>query len=474
VRLEILRREDEPELSALDTLRLDIFSQLLQEQMGPKMVDLTATGVSYGISASAGGLAFSFGGFAPMLPRLVGKVLEEFNSFNANASITEPSRFERVVNLFRQSLTTYNDMPISYAVEARSLLLSRGEYSRNETLAVLGSADLASSARSVGELLLSRPLQLTALAMGNFAEEDARWVVDEMSRGIEIPDWIKPSTGKGKVEEVMPVISPKDPVELRLRNPRLGDPNDVAIVTIMYGVSTVESRVALGLIGMLLHPLAYEELRTVRQLGYVVSAEASRISNVQYISASVQGTKLRADDQEAAIELLFNDLMPKRLANLSDEELASIRDAFREELLQPPESFGEEVAHFRGPVLMGGRCFSLYSACHEYLNSSAVTRDLLVSTWRDLVNPWEEGTRKKIVTKLFAGEVPARPTEDEATAAWKRQGVPDAAVPMLLRELKAAQVLDTVDSQARARLAKRDGHFPTDLNCELADRPKKA
>ena len=41
------------------------------------------------------------------------------------------------------------------------------------------------------------------------------------------------------------------------------------------GVSTVKSRVLLGLLGQLLSSVAFTELRTKRQLGYIVSAAAA-------------------------------------------------------------------------------------------------------------------------------------------------------------------------------------------------------
>jgi secreted Zn-dependent insulinase-like peptidase len=301
--------------------------------------------------------------------------------------------------------------------------------------------------------------------MGNLNEEENRAVVDAVARGIELPDWVNTTTGRGEVQKVMPVVDPKQPVELRMLNPRPGDTNDVAIVSIISGVATVESRVAFGLLGQILQPLAYEELRTQRQLGYVVSAGASSISNVQYISAVVQGHALGADDQEAAIELLYNELMPKRLANLSDEEFASIRHATEQTLLQPPVAPQDELGHFWGPVAKGGRCFSLQSAVLDYLNSSAVTKDMLVKTWAELVTPWKKGTRKKFVTKFYAGKVPERQTDEEVEAAMKAQGVPGDALPMIMRERAASKVLADSSAAEREKLAKSGGFFPVDLHC---------
>ena len=133
--LRPLRAKGEPELSALDAMRLTLYERLLGEEMQPKLVDLTLTGVAYETSVSSDGLIFSFGGFAPTLPRLVDTVLGELNRFNANSSLTLPSRFGRVVQEVREELTTWDKMPVEYAVEDKNLLLTFGYISRAEQLA---------------------------------------------------------------------------------------------------------------------------------------------------------------------------------------------------------------------------------------------------------------------------------------------------------------------------------------------------
>jgi hypothetical protein len=269
---------------------------------------------------------------------------------------------------------------------------------------------------------------------------------------------------EGKVEWVTPILNLSSPVEVRRLNPRPGDPNDAVSVSILAGVTTIESRVILGLLGQILRTVAYDELRTVRQLGYVVSGGASGVSNVQLVSAVVQGKAMRADDVEAAIELVLTKLMPKHLAELEESKLENYKDSFRQDLLQPPISASQEFPHFWGPVSNGGRCFQLHDEVATYLNTSDITRDTLVQAWAKLAMP-ESGVRRKVTVKYFANEVPARPTDDEAKAAWTKQGVPESVVPLLLRERSAADVVGAVDSSVRRTFVERDGYFSQVLNC---------
>ncbi|CAK0814173.1 unnamed protein product [Prorocentrum cordatum] len=460
----------EPEMSAVDMMRLQLYSRLLKEEMGPKLVDLKATGVSGGISVGSGGVSLSFDGFAPLLPRLADEVLKEFNAFNANSSITDPKRYERVVQDLREDLSTYDGMPVSYANGDLSMLLTKGGHSHKEALKALDQMTLESVASAAEELMLSRKLQLTSLAMGNLPQSQAAELVQQAAAGVQSKERRSKLTASSdaKVELITPVVNPGQPIELRAKNPRDGDPNDVAVVALLDEVKTVKSRVLLGLVGKILGTVAYNELRTVRQLGYVVQGGASSFSNVMAVKVMVQGIVLDADQAEAAIQAVITDFMPRRLAELKQEELDSMKSALLNELITPPVGASEEAGHFWGPVQQGGRCFELQDEMFAFLNTTgAVTKQALQETWTALAMP-PEGIRKKVVAKYFAKTVPPLPQASEAAAMWTKQGVPEAHQAMLQAELAKTLVVDRADSQTREQVLKTGGYFPTDLKCSRA------
>jgi len=197
-----------------------------------------------------------------------------------------------------------------------------------------------------------------------------------------------------------------------------------------------------------------------------VSASSTATSNVHFISAAVQGTVLKADDVEVAVESVFTKLMPQRLQELSEKEFSSFVDSLRQELLEPPMAPSEEVAHFWSPVQQGGRCFQLRGAMLRYLNSSSLTRQRLVDVWAGLVTP-KDGVRRKVTVKYFAGEVPPRPSLEDAKKSWKSEGLFSNATDLLLREREKTLILDHVDSKVRADVAKEGGYFPQDIICSL-------
>jgi len=474
VALQPYRAAGEGAMSVLDKARLLLYSKLLSKELTPKLADLTATGASFKVVASSDGLSFSFNSFESILPQLIEEVLAVFNKFNLDRSLAKASRFNHSVEELRDELSAHSDMPFKYAVHDRALLLTQGAHSFEEVLAVLDQVSVESMATSLAELVLSRPLELSALAIGNMDQHKAREAANNISAGILLPEWVvtmelKPNTF---VERVTPVTRPSKPVEVRARNPRKGDPNDVALVTIIDDVATIESRATYGILGKMLKAQVYNELRTQQQLGYVVSAGAVVLENVHYVAAIVQGTVLGADDLEAAIEAEFLGSFPKYLEALTEQEFQLHRSAFLAELLQPASAAKDEMAHFWPAVAAGGHCFELLDELIHFANSSQLSQELLQSTWRRLMSP-ASGLRRKVTVKYFAHKVPARPSAANLTAALAKRSVPPAYLKMLAMEREQTLVFDNADSAARNKIvehsAEGNGYFPSDVICQVRE-----
>lgn len=475
--LRPLRKQGAPETSARDFVRLSLHTSMLGEEVVPKMVDLSQTGVSYSIDASVGGLSFTFSGFAPLMQTLVNKVVDEFNEFNTKKTMPESwhARFGRTKKQFQEDLETYSDMPVSYAIADRNLLLTRGAHSRRELLDVVGNVSMESAITAATDILLSHPLKLTSLTMGNIQADQAKKMVSSVVSNLKKP---KAAPGadqtEGEVELVAPVVRVARPVEVRKKNPRKGDDNDVVVVSLMAGVSTIEHRVIYGLLGQILAPVAYNELRTNRQLGYVVHAGSAQLSNVQYFSCVVQGHVLDADSMEGAVEAVLTNYMPKKLEELTDEDFDSYKSSFRQDLQTPPIAFTDEVSNFWGPISKGGRCFDLRDAMLSFLNTSSVTKSALIKAWNELAMP-TDGVRRKLTIKYFADEVPARKDADATMKIWEEQGIAEDHASLFRREHGKTLLLESADSAARHKILAEgkkfeggNGYYPNNLNCKPA------
>jgi hypothetical protein len=249
----------------------------------------------------------------------------------------------------------------------------------------------------------------------------------------------------------------------------------------MVGLRTVETRVLHGLLTGILHNNAYSYLRTTKQLGYIVSAGISPMSNVDYVSVVVQGDAMKADKVEAQIEYVYSVLMPKELADMTDTQFQAHVASLKQKLTLPPTKYNEEFDHFWGPLAQGeesAACLNLQNEMLAYL-ATVTSKDALVNEWNRIANPSDP--RTKIVVKHFAKEVPKRPTLVEAQAIWKDANIPDAYIERLTKEYNAATEYNKADSTTRADVLKNGGTFyPTTVNCQLqaaasapSDKPDK-
>lgn len=449
---------DQLEINPIDPIRLSMFSSLINEELGPKLADQTVAGASYSMGVSSSGIFFTFSGYQPLLPRLVDRVVDEFKK---GVDIKDKSRFLRQYEELERNLRTYSDMPISYAVSDRNLLLTTGMHSREETRMALQQMSASKAAAAAQELMLSQPLHFDALVMGNMPEAGARELVARVRNGVHSPQ----GQGRGEVHHIQPIVEPSSPLEVRKLNPRKGDPNDAVVVTVLNGVATIESRVILGMLGQILFNVAYTELRTKRQLGYVVNAGSTQLSNVDGISCIVQGNTANADKMEAAVEYVYSTSMPQMLSNMTTEQFTTYKDSFKQSLLSPPNGKSDEFSHFWGPISQGGTCFELQNEMLKFVETVA-SKQQLIDRWSSLLLP-SKGQRKKVVVKYFANKVPAKPEASQAEAIWKEQGVNKDMISRMLRERSNTQILNKVDSTVRANLLKTGGkYYPQDIICK--------
>merc|ERR1719387_1370491 len=206
------------------------------------------------------------------------------------------------------------------------------------------------------------------------------------------------------VELVTPVLHPKAPLELRKLNPRPNDPNHVTVVSILAGVPDVIDSVVWSIIGQVLGPVAYDELRTRKQHGYVVSGGVGKMSNVLALSVVVQGKEMMPDETEAAIDMVLTKLMPERLASMTDEEFESYKEATAKAFLKPPLGFSDEIGQYWPSVAAMGQCFEKRHDELEYLRNSLQNKKQLVDAYQRVVMP-KLGVRSRVVVKYWSQDV---------------------------------------------------------------------
>jgi insulysin len=475
--LQLLKHKGEPETTPEEEVEFSLYATLLGKHLEPRLVDLTATGVDFNIDTSDLGLSLSFYGFTPNMDQLIDAVLAQYQDFLANGTQLTPSaRFDRAKALYVQNLETYDGMPVSYALADRTRLIQANTRSKEELLEAAKDATLSTTLATGSKAISSKALRLSSLIMGNIDSKTAEETLGHITAGV--PDAAAgvekgAADDAGYIQRILPIVKPSTPVELRKVNPRKGDPNGVVIVTMLHDVATIKNRVIFGLLGNILSSTAYSELRTQRQLGYVVNAGSIELSNVMAVSCVVQGAKLDADHMEGAVEAVYHKYMPEKLKKLTDDDFQSYIHSYKQSLITPPASDSEEFANFWSAINTSpnGHCMKM---ADELLSSleTVTSKQLLIDTWKELVNP-SGGMRTKVVVKYFADEVPQRPKLDHAKDIWKEQGVPESSMHLLSHEHSATTLVQESNTATRRKLRESGSEYPTDIHCMASEKVEK-
>mmetsp|Transcript_11745 Transcript_11745/g.25855 ORF Transcript_11745/g.25855 Transcript_11745/m.25855 type:complete len:1265 (-) Transcript_11745:355-4149(-) len=466
-----LVRPDQPERTPLEAVRARLYEDLLVEQLDTSLADLGAKNMGLDIEFAVGSFEITLTGVKAALKDNSGKVFKELAAAMESGSFE--SRFNRVRDDLQQQLADRSrGMPITYAIEDRSLLITKGAYSDKEMLDSLSKVDKGQVAKAAKDLLFSQPVQLTAQVIGNSPKEEAVAVVKDASealRHLSASASIAPDESL-RVDLLPPIVQLAKPIELRKLNPRVNDQNDVTVVSTIVGPSSVESRVLLGLLGRILQRISFDELRTKQQLGYVANGGHVVLSNVDLLSIVVQGTVKNADEMEASIEKVIYEEMPKVLRALTSEELADHKAALKAALSETPFLMKGEVEHFWAVAkLNNADCFHLTAAMKAYMDNG-IDKEHLLKEWQRIFNV--PGGRKKVIVKYFSRpeHVGNRPTADVMANFLKAQGLTDDALLKQLRtEHDSTFLVQEASSMTRATIVKEAatpaGYFPTNLVC---------
>eukprot|EP00747_Dinoflagellata_sp_TGD_P108546 gnl/TRDRNA2_/TRDRNA2_170449_c0_seq1.p1 gnl/TRDRNA2_/TRDRNA2_170449_c0~~gnl/TRDRNA2_/TRDRNA2_170449_c0_seq1.p1 ORF type:complete len:255 (-),score=64.27 gnl/TRDRNA2_/TRDRNA2_170449_c0_seq1:23-787(-) len=195
------------------------------------------------------------------------------------------------------------------------------------------------------------------------------------------------------------------------------------------------------------------------------------------ITTYVQGAAKKADAMESDVEYVLTELMPQKLANLTEHDFERLKGSMVEKLLQAPRTMSDEFGHFWGPISEGHKeCFDLRDEMLRYIrsNQAKLSKQELIDSWKALASPSSPAaTRKKLVVKYFAGSVPTRPTEKELEDAWKKVGMSETTMKLLSREYKETVLIHKADSAARAKIAKKGGYFSREIRCTAKPPPRK-
>ena len=323
-----------------DAALASLFALLVQDDLNEFAYPATLAGLQYGISPSSRGLSVKLSGYDQRMGLLLEKILHSLQRSEFPAE-----RFTSLkTELMRELGNSTRERPYSQLVDRLGNTLVQRSYSDAELRAALADATPADLAAFAADLRSDASVEV--LAHGNLLAEEARALGDSVRDALR--------GGSGAEAPAVEVLAL--PAGTSVRDVQIEHPDSSLLMYLQGASSDVAERARVALAGQILGPSFFNELRTERQLGYVVFAQP-------YPFARVPGLLLGAQSPVAGPAALakefraYLDRQVKALDVMSDDAFARQRDALAARLREKPKSLGEKTERLWSDLGLGSYGF---------------------------------------------------------------------------------------------------------------------
>jgi secreted Zn-dependent insulinase-like peptidase len=326
--------------TARDAALGSLFAMLVQDDLNEFAYPATLAGLQYGISPSSRGLSLKLGGYDQRMDVLLDKILRSLQRSSFPAE-----RFGSLkTELLRELGNSDRERPYTQLIDRLGNTMVRRSYTDAELRAALTGAteqDLADFATG-----LRSGASVEVLAHGNLLADEA------LALGLKVRDALRGEPGAAvPAIEVLAL-----PGGESVRSVAIEHPDSALLMYLQGSAPSVAERARVALAGQVLGPSFFNELRTERQLGYVVFAQPYPLARAPGLLLGVQSPV--ADP--AALVKEFEAYLARQsevLGGMSDEVFNGQRMALAARLREKPRSLAEKTERLWSDLGLGSYGF---------------------------------------------------------------------------------------------------------------------
>ncbi|OMH38387.1 hypothetical protein BGP75_08000 [Motiliproteus sp. MSK22-1] len=273
-------------------------------------------------------------------------------------------------DLIRQLENSRKEKPYTLALDKIYRKVLKPQWSPDEQLQELKTITAQELQRFASELLSAGEVE--ALAHGDLLPEDALALSDTLEshllKGVE----------NAKVEEGQVILLPErvDVVDLDIEH------NDSAISTYIQSADkTLKSRAQYALLAKILSPPFYNQLRTEKQLGYIVFATSMPILEHPGLALVVQSPSATPNQLQQHIgDFMDNSLT--LISSVSEQQLEDYKQSLLVELLKKDQKLSDRTNRYWREIDRGYLQFNSREQLADAIREVSITD--LVSAYQSL------------------------------------------------------------------------------------------
>lgn len=319
---------------------LDLYRALVADQLSSRTYPAAQAGLGFRIDRWDNGLSLRVQGYSEKQALLLDEIVEVMASPD-----WDTARFERIHDqLLRQWRNTAKDWPVSQLMGRLGPLL-RDTWLPVEKADILATLTLDDVRQFAGDLYARSHARF--YSGGNVDRDAALAMASVVDRNLGLGD------GEGDVIDVTYQVHDLRPRDELAVFPVFVDHEDNAALLFLQGAEdNLQERARFALLQKLTEAPFYSELRTERQLGYVVGNGISPMHRVPGLVFYVQSPRFDSAQLQEEIDA-FLSRFATRLEELGEEDLERIRQAVLAGIEEQPKNLTELVGRHLEALHLG-------------------------------------------------------------------------------------------------------------------------
>ena len=319
-------------------------------------------GLDYSIYPHLRGITVRVGGYSDKLHTLMARILSQ---------VADPTLTEQRFRIARQNmidglLNKAKERPVQQTSERIQSLLIEGAWSTEEKLKAAREITL-DELRSFAEAFLAQ-VDPVMLAHGNMTQASALNLTNRIH--AMVLDNSELATVERSHVRALPGGETVLPLDV--------DHPDTGYTLYVQGDNTgFEERAVFRLLGQIISSPFYEELRTNRQLGYIVYATSFEMLETPALGFVVQSPEASGDQIDQAVRE-FSKAFKDTLSNLSEQDLAREKQAVISQLMEQDRQLSEISERYWREIDRGATDFKSREKLAKAIQS--VSREALINT----------------------------------------------------------------------------------------------